>query len=236
MAKSRSRRIIITISLIVFCAALLFVCFQLFRVRSVNIIGSAPADYVRSLCGIELGDSIFLVDKQAALEGVEAEPWIKAVNVSIVYPDKVNIEAEQREIAAYVEKEDVLLAIDKECVVLRAEQQKELDMPLITGLKMDVFEVGKTIGLPDKFIIDVIERILKELEGSEIEAAQVDVTFAADIVLVTGEGLKIELGDDTDLRAKLRLAAVTIKELENRGSITGILDVSAVTSAYYREN
>lgn len=227
---------LIIISIIVLILALLFVCYQLFRVRAINVVGSASADYVRKLSEIELGESIFLVDKQSALEKIEAEPWIKVVDVSIAYPDKVEIKADKRQIAAYVVYNDMLLAIDGECVVLNVGEIKEVDMPLIEGVQMDVFEVGKTLGCGDKFMLVVTERLIMELGESTLDVISIDVSLAANIVLETKHGLSIEIGDDTNLSAKLKLAEATIKELGLSDKNGGILDVSAVSNAYYRAN
>lgn len=227
---------LIIISIIVLILALLFVCYQLFRVRAINVSGSAPADQVRELCGIKTGDSIVLVDKQAALEKIEAETWIKAVDVSVAYPDKIEITADKRKIAAYVVYNEMLLAIDSECVVLDVGEIKQVDMYLIKGLQMDVFEVGKTLGCGDKFMLGVIERLIMELGKSTLDVTIIDVSLAANIVLETELGLKIEIGDDMNLSAKLKLAEATIKELELSDKNGGILDVSAISNAYYRAN
>lgn len=227
---------LIIISIIVLVLALLFVCYQLFRVRAINISGSAPVDQVRKLCGIEIGDSIFLVDKQTALEQIEAEQLIKAVDVSIEYPDKIEIIADQRQIAAYTVYNDMFLAIDGECVVLDVGEIKQVDMPIIKGLQMDVFEVGKMLGCGDKFMLGVTERLIMELGKSTLDVTIIDVSLAANIVLENELGLKIEIGDDTNLTAKLKLAQATIKELELSDKNGGILDVSAVSNAYYRAN
>ncbi len=233
---NKKKRVFVIVVILLLASALLFVCYQLFTVRSIIIEGSAPHDYIRSICGLEEGKSIFFSDTKAAYKIIEEEPWLKPVEVKKVYPDKIIITVQQREIAAYVENGDVLLAIDEECVVLRAEQTENADLPVITGLKADVFEVGKTIGCADKFLLEVAKKVIIELEGREMDIEKIDVSFAANIVLETKQGMSIELGDDTQLGDKLRLAQATIEELSSRGDTAGILDVSAVTSAYYREN
>jgi cell division septal protein FtsQ len=229
-------KVLITILYIVLAAALFFVCFQLFRVRNIKVEGSASPDYIKSICGISTGDSTLFIDTQKAMDAIEQEPWLKAVDVKIVYPDKVVITAQQRQIAAYIEKGSNLLAIDIECVVLRAQETGEVNMPVITGMQMDVFEVGKTIGCTDTFLLGVAKRLLGELEGRQLDIVKIDLSLAANIVLETGSGLYIELGDDTDIDLKLDLANAAIAELAGKGKTAGILDVSAVTSAYYREN
>ena len=234
MSAKKKAFVIVVFSLL--GAALIFVCWQLFSVRSIIVEGSASKDYILSICGIEKGQSIFFADTKGAYDAIEEEAWLRPIEVKKEYPDKIRITADQREIAAYVEHGDVLLAVDEECVVLRAEQAGKVPLPVITGLKADVFEVGKTIGCADKFLLDVSKKVIAELEGSELDVVKIDVSFAANIVLETRQGMRIELGDDMQLDAKLKLALATIDELAARGDTAGILDVSAVTSAYYREN
>lgn len=233
---NRKQKVFIIIVFTLLTAGLLFVSYQLFRVRSIIVEGGASADTVKSVCGIEEGQSIFFADTQAAYDAIEAQTWLKAVDVTKVYPDKIKITAEQREIAAYVQQGDVLLAVDDECVVLQAQVAEQADLPVITGLKMDVFEVGKTIGCSDKFVLDITKRLIEQLDGRELKVVKIDVSFAANIVLETDSAMSIELGDDTRLDEKLKLAQATIEELGKRGDTAGTLDVSAVTSAYYRGN
>ena len=95
---------------------------------------------------------------------------------------------------------------------------------------MDVFEVGKTLGCGDKFMLVVTERLISELRESTLDVISIDVSLAANIVLETKQGLSIEIGDDTNLSAKLKLAEATIKELGLSDNNGGILDVSAVST------
>jgi cell division protein FtsQ len=232
----RGRRIAVIVLLIVLIIALLFVVYQLFLVRGIFVTGNVSEEYVISLSGIEQNQSVFFINEETALEKIDAEPWLKAVEVKVKYPDKVFITAEQREIAAYVDKGDDYLAIDSEGVLLRVVPKSQVSLPVVYGLQMDKFEVGKTLGALDTFVLGVVQRLLVQLGESDLNIASIDVSLAANIVFATHDGIKIEIGDDTQLAAKFELAVNSLLWLDEKEKTGGILDVSAVTSAYYREN
>ena len=222
--------------LIVLIIALLFVAFQLFLVRGIFVTGNVSDEYVISLSGIEQNQSVFLINELAAFEQIDAEPWLKAVEVEVKYPDKVFITVQKREIAAYVDKGDDYLAIDSEGVLLRVVPKSSVSLPVVHGLQMDKFEVGKPLGALDTFVLGVVQRLLVQLGDSDLNIAGIDVSLAANIILETHDGIEIEIGDDTQLSAKFELAVNSLLWLQEKEKTGGILDVSAVTSAYYREN
>jgi cell division protein FtsQ len=232
----RSKRIALTVLMVVLMIALLFVVYQLFLVRGIIVTSSASHDYVVSLSGIEMNQSVFFVDEEKAFEQIDAEPWLEAIEVKVKYPDQVLITAELREIAAYVDKGDDFLAIDTQGVLLRIVPEADASLPVVYGLQMDKFEVGKPLGALDPFVLAVVGRLLAELENSNLDIASIDVSLAANIILVTRQGIEIEIGDDTQLSAKFNLAANSLLWLQEQEKTSGILDVSSVSKAYYLEN
>lgn len=232
----RGRRIAVIVLLIVLIIALLFVAYQLFLVRGIFVDGNVSSEYIASISGIEKNQSIMLIDRKAALERIDAQPWLKAVDIQIKYPDKVFITVIKREIAAYVDKGDDYLAIDKEGVLLRVVPKGTVSLPVVYGLHMDKFEVGKPLGVLDTFVLGVTSRLLEQLALSDLRVTDIDVSLAANIILTTNDGVQIEIGDDTQLAQKFALASNSLRWLQEKEKTGGILDVSAVTSAYYREN
>jgi cell division septal protein FtsQ len=64
----------------------------------------------------------------------------------------------------------------------------------------------------------------------------VDVTLAADITLTTPDNMVVELGDDTQLDKKMALVVKLKEKIASSGKTGGILNVSSVDKAYFREN
>lgn len=235
---SSAKKKIIVVSLIVLILALLFVMYQLFQVRSITVSGceTIAREDVIALSGISMNQSVLFLDKQRALNALDDYPYIKAIGINIGYPDRINIAIEERREAAYVPKEGVLLAIDKESYLLHViTDTSQPHYPIVFGLKMASFEVGQRLGVGDTFQLDALGRVIEQLSSSELQVNSIDMTWPANIVLQTADGFMVEIGDDTQLAEKFTLAVKAKEVILERGKSGGVLDVSAADSAYYLE-
>lgn len=235
---NKGKKALLIISAVLLIGALVFVAYMLFQVREVAVRGckTLDADYVVKLSGLKYGQNILLLDKPAIMEALSAEPYIKPVSVDVGFPDRVTITIEERTPAAYIEKDGKLLVIDDEGWMLEVIMDpKGKEYPLVYGLQADSFEVGKPLYSSDMFRVDVLLRVLKAAADGGIGLASVDVTLAADVIMTTLDGLTVELGDDTQLDAKMSLVEASVKEIGILGKEGGILDVASGKQAYYRE-
>jgi cell division protein FtsQ len=211
---------------------------MVFRVREVAVSGcrTLDAEEVARLSGLEYGQNIFLLDKQAVMDALSKDPHIKPVSVDVAYPDRVTITIKERTPAGYIEKSGALIVIDEEGWVLDVLTRPSGDeRPMIAGLQADAFEVGQALTSGDMFRVDVMTRVLQAASAAGIAPAKVDVTLAADIVMMTADGLAVELGDDMLLDKKMALVNALSAELAGMGKTGGILNVSSVDKAYFRE-
>lgn len=234
----KGRKALAIIALVVFIGALVFVAFELFQVRTITIAGceTRSQDDIIALSGLEYNTSIFEVDKQKVLDALGTDTYIKPISVEIKYPDNVVITIEERKEAARIEKDNAYIVIDREGWVLRLDAQPdEAAYPLVTGLPADTVLIGQQIGTSDVFKIGVLTRVLDALKSAEIAPTVIDISLAADIVLTLPDGLKVEIGDDTALDEKIKLMKASQSEITGMGKAGGVLDVSSVKNAYYRE-
>ena len=231
------RRVLIVLICLAF-AALLAAVYFLFTVRGIYVQGApGEEENVITLSGIRQNQSVFFINEQAVMDGVQTDPMLKPVGVQITYPDRITITVQQRVPAAYVRKEGVILVLDNECSVLRAvPDDSQPHYPMVDGLKFATFEVGQTLATHDQFQIDVLARVLQQAAQGELDIAGIDMAWPASIVLETKDGFLVELGDDTQLEEKFVLAAKSLATLEERGILGGVLNVSAADTAYYSEN
>jgi len=235
----KGKKVLTVISLIIFFCALVFVAYELFKVRKITVAGceTRSQDDIITLSGLVYDKSIFLVDKQEVLLALGSDPYIKPVEVQIKYPDNVLITVEERKEAACIQKDGAYVVIDHEGWVMTViAASEEAPYPVIIGLPADSVEVGKRLGTADTFKIGVLTRVLDTLAQAGFAVSQVDVSLAADIVVTLSDGLLVELGDDTSLAEKLRLVEASKKQIAQLGKTGGILDVSSVKNAYFREN
>lgn len=234
----KGKRVLTVIALLLFIGALIFVAYQLFQVRTIAVTGceTRSQDDIIALCGIEYNTSILAVDKQEVMAKLNADPYIKPVSVDFKYPDQVLITIEERKEAAWIQKDSACIVIDHEGWVLRLDTQpQEGGYPLVTGLPADTVQIGQQLGTSDVFKIGVLTRLLDALKSAEISPVSIDISLAADIVLTLSDGMTVEVGDDTALDEKFVLMKASQGEIAGMGKSGGVLDVSSVKNAYYRE-
>lgn len=234
----KGRKTITVISIIIFVCVLAFVLYKLFQVREITVKGCETFDseYIISLSELEYEQSIFVVDEQKILDAVDIEAYIKPLAVTIRYPDCVDIVIEERKKAACIEKEGALLIIDREGYLLEViTQTHDVKYPKVSGLHLNEFTVGERLEVPADYKLGVLSNVLYEANISGISLVKIDIELAADIIIEIEQGYTIEVGDDANLAAKLELVKSSIQKLDTMGKNGGILDVSVVSQAYYRE-
>lgn len=234
----KGKRVLTIIALLLFIGALIFVAYQLFQVRTITIAGceTFSQDDIIALSGLEYNTSILMVNKQEVMSKLGSDPYVKPVSVEFKYPDNVLITIEERKEAARIEKDSAYVVIDREGWVLRFETDPAAaSYPLVTGLPADTVLIGQQLGTRDVFKIGVLTRLLDALKTAGIEPVTIDISLAADIVFTLGDGLAVELGDDTALGEKIALMKASQGEITQMGKKGGVLDVSSVKNAYYRE-
>jgi cell division septal protein FtsQ len=236
---NKGKRVLLIMSALLLVVALAFVAYMVFRIREVTVQGCLSLDsgYIVDQAGLEYGQSIFLLDKQAVMDALTKDPRVRPVGVEVQYPDRVVITIEERQPAAYIEKSGALIVIDDTGWVLGVlSEPTGMERPLVVGLQADAFEVGQELSSGDMFRVDVMSRVLRAAESAGIGMDSVDVTLAADITLTTPDNMVVELGDDTQLDKKMALVVKLKEKIASSGKTGGILNVSSVDKAYFREN
>jgi cell division protein FtsQ len=234
----RKRKALKIISAILLICALVFAAYEILKVRNITVSGceTISTENVITLSGLKKGESIFLVDAEKIRKALASDPYIAPVNVAVEYPDSVAITIKERKEAAYVIENGKALVIDDECYLLKIlDYTTGIAYPMVSGLSLQVFNVGERLGASDAFQLDVLSEILVEAESSGMELKSLDVSIAADVVIDTGEGYKVELGDDTNLDYKFKLVKTSVDKLKELGKTGGIIDVASGAEGYYRE-
>ena len=236
---SKRKKVLILILFIVLICALVFVAFQVMKVRIITVKGceTLNEESIIALSGIETGQSILTIDTTKVMDAISAEPYVKPVSVDIVWPDCIEITIKERKEAAYIQKDDTLLVIDDECHLLKVLMQTEtLSYPSVTGLQLDEYRVGERLVSGDTYQLDVLSEMMKAADANGVGLQNIDMSVAADVVLTTTDGYTVEMGDDTQIQKKFSLFKEAISELQAMGKTGGIIDVASAKKAYYREN
>ena len=234
----RSIKTVLIVLLILAVLALTgFIGYKVFKVKNVAVEGNVDikTDDIVSLSGIKIGTNIFLVDLEKIKEKIDTSPFLQCESVTRKYPNTLVIKVKERIRRAVIQYADKYLIIDEYGVILETgdETAKE-SLPSITGINITSFQIGSQIKATDNYRVSVLKDVLVELQLQNISGiTEVDVANPVGITLLCSSGMKVFLGDDSNVKGKLERMTVILKELEKQGKQTGALDVSIESGGTY---
>ncbi len=114
-----------------------------FRVRVVEANETAHLDRRAIIERIGLGQptNLFRFDAKAAEDALLAHPWVARAEVRTVLPDRVEVVIEERAAAGVVALETLFLVDDTGRPIVPALPTDVADLPLVTGLNRQDYEV-----------------------------------------------------------------------------------------------
>jgi hypothetical protein len=131
----------------------------LFNVKVIQVDG---ADFLReediiAQSGVTNGDCIFLLRPDIIRKNILAMPFVSACGVNRVFPDRLEIEIEERVALATLLVNNRLFELDRDCTVLRELETEEPHVgPLITTeSELDYVEVGRR--MPHASLKDAVD-------------------------------------------------------------------------------
>jgi hypothetical protein len=155
-------------------------------------------------------------------------------------PDRIVVETFERIPIFLAEYYSVYLYVDSEGFLLSTftEEDKKPKLPIVQGLNLAGYKVGRAISLKeDKQIDDVIKicNLMKQLSILEDNIDIIDVTDINDIWFYCSPSLAIKFGNSDNLGVKLAM----LKEIQKSGydgNSNGILDFSLGGNPIFTEN
>ena len=225
-AKGRKRLIWLAIAaaiLLLLVGAVAVLASSLFDVRTVDVQGAVYTDNAELSAIVDRlrGEAILLVDTRQVERDLEKIPWIESAQVKTNFPHTVFIDIRERKaIATFAGSDGKYRVIDRDGRVLDVIDGVPIDYMLITGANPDV-EQGQFAGRPFASAAQLAIALPAEIR-SRTESIGLDTT-TGDLTLDMHDKLVVQLGNATDMQAKLvRLLS------EVRSGLDGIcaLDVS----------
>jgi len=115
-----------------------------FALRTLAFDGTARAsqEELTRRAGIVAGTNIFDVDRAAAAEAMEQDPWVRKVRIARALPDTLRVAVDEHHAALLVECGD-LCVVDEDGVPFKhLEAADGLDLPVLTGVPRELLEQG----------------------------------------------------------------------------------------------
>ena len=122
----KNKRLVILLSVFSFLVLIAVLCSTVFTVKSVSLNWlTTRVNFVdmdnEITANVELGESVFLVDKGAIIQKLERKyPYLKVVSAEVKFPNKLVLHtAERQELYSLKIKSNSYAILDSDCKVLR---------------------------------------------------------------------------------------------------------------------
>lgn len=213
-------------------------------VRDIMVVGnrSLPAEAVVTQSGVKVGDHLLGRSVAHMKEELEKNRYISYNGYEFDYKGRLTIRIEERLGMAVVSSLGIFYVIDEAGMVLEcagSTYPTNAAGPKVTGLSIEDnawIVVGERLPVRDENQLGVMESVLLAMDETNMLSciSQLDVAAYDNLYAMTSEGVKIELGENTNLRTKLLIAREVLTARELEGGLRGAkIDVSNGKNAHF---
>ena len=233
------RRMAVNAAFVAFIVvAVLAALYFTFLLDEVVVVGNETyaSDYIVELSGLQLGRHMLLCDLEAARADIEQDPYLQVDAVDYIFPARVRIRVTERKEVAGIIGLDYNVIIDHNGYVLSAGGGTDLSGLLqVTGVSMTGFQVGQRLGQTNDFGTATLITMIQELEqhGLLDDIVSLDLTTPLAIVMYAQNGLKIQVGQPTELDEKMLSLEKNLPQFISGNISAGTLYLSARGGTVY---
>lgn len=211
---------------------------NVFVVANVIVEGdiSIEASEVIRAAQIELGTSIQSVEKDRIRKNVNSTGILALEDVEIQYPNTVVLFVRERTRDAMVLNGGRLVVMDSDGYVVETSSVvPDNGCVYITDLECGSYEIGQRISAPEEKL-EAMKIVLDAIRAQNAGAyvSELSVKDLLNLQITTRTGIRVQLGDVSDMEGKILWMRSAVADLESRGQTSGTLDVSSGTKADYR--
>ena len=209
-----------------------------FLLSDIVVMGneSYTSDYIVERSGLKLGTHMLFVDLDAAEESISQDPYLQVDSVTYIFPARVRIVVTERKAVAGIVGLDSNVIIDKNGFVLSMAGGTDIsDLIQVTGVTVSGYQLGQRLGQGNDFSTATLVQIISVLEQYNLSSAikSIDLTTPLAISMTADNGLKIHVGQATDLDAKMDVLSKLLPLYLNKGVSVGTLYLYAKGTAVY---
>lgn len=175
-----------------------------FEVKKITVIGNSQLteQEIIQLSCFSKGDNIFKIDTEDAIKNIELAPLVKGVRIKRKLPSTIEINIDERRAAGLLATGGGFLVVDDEGIYLRVGKIGSAEVPVITGLEIEIPELGQPvkadgIGLALGIIGDIEPGYLSMISEIHMAAKQ-------EFYIYNVEGIQGYLGEPVDIGGKLQ--------------------------------
>ncbi len=209
-----------------------------FLLSDIVVMGneSYTSDYIIERSGLKLGTHMLFVDLDEAEENISQDPYLQVDSVTYIFPARVRIVVTERKAVAGIVGLDSNVIIDKNGYVLSMAGGTDIsDLIQVTGVTVSGYQLGQRLGQSTDFSTATLVQIISVLEQFNLSSSikNIDLTTPLAISMTADNGLKIHVGQATDLDTKMDVLAKLLPLYQSKGISVGTLYLYAKGTAVY---
>ena len=209
-----------------------------FLLSDVVVMGneSYTSDYIVERSGLKLGTHMLFVDLDEAEANISQDPYLQVDSLTYIFPARVRIVVTERKAVAGIVGLDSNVIIDKNGFVLSMAGGTDIsDLIQVTGVTVSGYQLGQRLGQGNDFSTATLVQIISVLEqyGLSGSIKSIDLTTPLAISMTADNGLKIHVGQATDLDTKMDVLSRLLPLYLNKGISVGTLYLYAKGTAVY---
>ncbi len=199
-------------------------------------IAADYADYIVQRSGLKLGTHMLFCDLDGAELGIEEDPYLQVDSITYIFPSRIRIIVTERKEVAGIVGLDYNVIIDKNGYVLSMSGGTDLSgLVQVTGVSMAGFQLGQRLGQGNDFATATLVQLIAVLEQYSLVGSiqSIDLTTPLAITMVATNGLKVHVGQATDLDAKMYTLSRLLPSFTANSVSVGTLYLSAKGGTVY---
>lgn len=188
-----------------------------FIIDNIVVVGNnkIPKENLIKTSSINMGENIFKISVKSGEKNIKKLPYTEDLNIKRKFPRTIVIKILERKEIAQVKDISNFLIIDKNGNILDVKDDKNEELPIITGLEIENKSPGDNIFSEMEFELKV-EFIRDGYDiGLLNEIGQIYMENIDSINIKTNNDINIAFGNLDNIRYKLNLLDSTLQYIKN---------------------
>lgn len=222
--KKRIKRIVknITLLLIVVAGIIFALVSPIFNIEKIEVLNNAQisSDTIISLSQLYLGQNIFKFNKNKTEKNIKTNAYIENVKIERKFPNKIEIQVEERQRDYNVEFLNGYAYINKQGYILEKSQEK-LDLPTIQGISTEEEQIveGNRLNSEDLEKLETVIQIMSTCKNYDLDTkvTTINIENKDEYSLYMEEEKKtIYLGNKNNLSNKMLYVKTIIEKNQGK--------------------
>ena len=223
---------------VVMVTAFLLVISPVFFITDINISGNdlVTTYEIQAHLGIGNRQSLLFYNIGNAQRLILQNFYISEVSFTRSLPRTLNVYITERRPIAYVEHAGMFLLLDDYGMVLEITPEMARRVPLLNGLNITHFQLGREIEIPDNTAFNsvVLYALLLNHHGLIDNVTYMDVSDTNNIRILINY-LEFNVGDVVDADEKVRTIIAMLESTPNVEILRGFVSMRRIDRQYFLE-